>query len=183
MYALFLYYNNHHHYYGMVENIPKYVYVFDFDGVIAYKGELYEYVIDTLKELYKHNAIICLASFNYRAMDILKKHDIANIFIAWRCGRSDTSHGVVHSLPDDHTDRLIINNKMLSKPQQISSMLYELDKKNKLPSFDPKIIYFDDSIENVLDALHSYDIDCWSIPVNFYIGIPKNLITTRSRSV
>ncbi|QKF93915.1 HAD hydrolase [Fadolivirus algeromassiliense] len=164
-----------------MDKFNGHVIVFDFDGVLAYNLQFYNGVITTLKNLYNNGLLICLASFNYYAIDIIKFHGIDYVFSAWRCGRSDLTP-IKHSLDNETEDSYITNNKIMTKADQIVSMISELFNKNKIPEQEfpsiftyPKIIFFDDDNGNINDAMNCFDLNCWAINVNPQYGIPKNI--------
>lgn len=166
----------------LMDKLKGHVIVFDFDGVLAWNLQLYTGVIEALQTLHRSGALICLASFNYSAIDILKMYGLDYIFSAWRCGRSDVSQ-IKHSLESEEGDHYIKTNSVFTKETQIVSMISELFSKNKIPEQEfpsiftyPKVIFFDDNPDNIIETMKSYEINCWAVNVNPSYGIPKNIL-------
>lgn len=181
--------------------ISELVIVFDFDGVLAHPNGLFNNTL-ILEKLYQYNTIMCIASFNSHAIKILRAYKLDYLFKAWRCGISlnelDTSLNI-------NEDPILSNTQKMTKVKQIKSIIYELTKKNIVPKNNgkifeynekifplkmtrteqpkeinnltsPKIIFFDDDIDNIIETLLSNELTCWPVKIDSFYGIPNNLI-------
>ena len=124
--------------------------VFDFDGVLAIPytnpEKHYEHIPYLIK-LLASKYILAVASFNPRAINVLKEWGISDYFVTVRAGCND--HWEVY---DDSL------RKGLSKPQQIKNIRDELISRNMITDVNTEIYFYDDDQKNITETQQHHQL-------------------------
>lgn len=138
----------------------KTVLVLDFDGVLAVPytnpEEPYKGVPQLIERLDQKGYILCMASYNPRAIEAVRNWGLSHCFFGMRAGFNDVWEG-------DYKEEYRTD---MSKSRQIQSMTSILQNK--------KILFFDDDPVNV--ELVKKEIGCECILVDNKTGLTKEVL-------
>lgn len=118
--------------------------ILDFDGVVAIPWtnpeEHYPQIPEAVRMLHAAGYVLCIASYNPRAFEAVKRWGLDKYFAAVRCGANHAWHTSGEKYKED--DRLDMR-----KHRQILNML-ETDMTEKNVNVG-KIVFFDDDVDNI----------------------------------